>query len=120
MASHPLKRNNVPRTSNANTRQTSSTTTSIPTPPSISAYDSTAHSDGGTYDQIIGGDNGLGAGGGGGMSGDEDFSNEYSEDNISGASQYDDDDGDDEYDDLNSEAEEYYNSGASELVTTVR
>ena len=50
--------------------------------------------------------------------GDEDFSNEYSEDNVSGASQYDDDD--DEYDDLNSEAEEYYNSGASELVTTVR
>ena len=90
MASHPLKRNNTPRTSNAHT---------TPTPPSISAYDSTAHSDGGTYDQIVG------------VGGEDEYSNEYSED-ISAS--YGD------YDDLNSEAEEYYNSGASELVTTVR
>lgn len=78
MASHPLKRNDVPRNS-------------------ASAYDSLSHSDG---------ENG----------GDEYDSQDYS-DELSGGYG---DGGYDEYGDLNSEAEEYYNSGASELVTTVR
>jgi len=46
----------------------------------------------------------------------------YSDDALSGgySDNPNDDSGYDEYDDLNSEAQEYYNSGASELVTTVR
>ena len=43
-------------------------------------------------------------------------SNDYSNE-LSGGYKSD---GYDEYGDLNSEAEEYYNSGASKLVTTVR
>jgi len=46
----------------------------------------------------------------------DEYSNEYS-DELSGG--YNNDEYD-EFGDLNSEAEEYYNSGASELVTTVR
>eukprot|EP00581_Thalassiosira_minuscula_P007032 CAMPEP_0183708364 /NCGR_PEP_ID=MMETSP0737-20130205/4706_1 /TAXON_ID=385413 /ORGANISM="Thalassiosira miniscula, Strain CCMP1093" /LENGTH=916 /DNA_ID=CAMNT_0025936231 /DNA_START=311 /DNA_END=3061 /DNA_ORIENTATION=+ len=80
MASHPLKRNNTPRTSNKE------------------AYDSLSHSDNDP------------------THGKDDYSNEYSDDLSGGYSN----DAYDEYGDLNSEAEEYYNSGASELVTTVR
>ena len=55
----------------------------------------------------------------------DDYSQDYS-DELSGGyglnETYTDDEEheEDEYDDLNSEAQEYYNSGASELVTTVR
>ena len=53
----------------------------------------------------------------------DDYSQDYS-DELSGGyglnETYTDDENEDEYDDLNSEAQEYYNSGASELVTTVR
>ena len=78
MASHPLKRDKIPRHSNA--------AAGVPV-----AYDSLSHSE----------DNDP----------NDDYTNEYS-DELSG--------GYDEYDDLNSEAEAYYNSGGSELVTTVR
>jgi len=52
----------------------------------------------------------------------DDYSQDYS-DELSGGYGLNEtytDDENEEYDDLNSEAQEYYNSGASELVTTVR
>lgn len=99
MASHPLKRNNTPRTSNqapgGGTRRRQQ------------------------YDALplpgVGGNN-VGGTAPDDDEDDEGLSDEYSDD--------DDDDGlsggYDDYDDLNSEAREYYDSGASELVTTVR
>ena len=101
MASHPLKRNNAttPR-QNPNGQQQGP------------AYDSLSRSDNGRGDHhqpafaaaaMPPGDDD-----------DDDDYDEYSHDELSGG--YSDGD----YDDLNSEAQEYYNSGASELVTTVR
>jgi len=52
----------------------------------------------------------------------DDYSQDYS-DELSGGYGLNEtytDDENEEYDDLNSEAQEYYNSGSSELVTTVR
>ena len=96
MSSHPLKRNNTTNSSTTTHHANTTTTTTPPNRSSAPRYDSLSHSD---NDPNISGD---------------DYSNEdetYS-DALSG--------GYDEYDDLNSEAQEYYNSGASELVTTVR
>ena len=94
MSSHPLKRNNTTHsnttTHHANT--SSNTTTTPPNRSSAPRYDSLSHSD------------------------DPNISDEYEDETYSDALSG----GYDEYDDLNSEAQEYYNSGASELVTTVR
>ena len=54
------------------------------------------------------------------LSNSDEDRNYYTSDSHEGDENDDDDDGKDEYDDSNSEASEYYNSGASELVTTVR
>ncbi|KAL7554548.1 hypothetical protein ACHAWF_018010, partial [Thalassiosira exigua] len=120
MASHPLKRG-APRSSNSSFVSSHVfSTDSSAAPPTAAAmagnrrqYDSLSPdidinpSDSGDHDPDATG---------GGDVGDEDDS---PDDELSGG--YDDDGGTyDEYDDLNSEAEEYYNSGASELVTTVR
>jgi len=93
MASHPLKRENRPShpPSHSNHQQTP-------------AYDSLSHTNPNNTDS------------------NEDYHDEYSHDlseSLSGGFNQDGD-GYDEYDDLNSEAQEYYHSGASELVTTVR
>jgi len=99
MATHPLRRQPTPRTSNTTEgghyggyqNPTAHTTASM----SYSNNDARDYSD---DDELSGGYPGVYGGGGG---------------------SYDDEDHDTE-DDLNSEAREYYNSGASELVTTVR
>ena len=102
MSSHPLKRNNTTHsnttTHHANTTTSTNTTMTPPNRSSAPRYDSLSHSDN-DHPNIS----------------DDYLSNEEEEtysDALSG--------GYDEYDDLNSEAQEYYNSGASELVTTVR
>ena len=95
MSSHPLKRNNTTH-SNTTTHHANTSTNTTTTPPNRSSaprYDSLSHSD----------DN-------------PNISDEYEDETYSDALSG----GYDEYDDLNSEAQEYYNSGASELVTTVR
>lgn len=92
MATHPLKRETTPRHSNISPRDGS---------PAFEVSASNTPSTSRRYDSL---------------SNDNDhYSNDYSDELSGGYGE-----GYDEYDDLNSEAQEYYNSGASELVTTVR
>lgn len=109
MSSHPLKRN-TGSPQRPNTNLTPPNRTSAP------RYDSLTHSS-----NTMPSDSNMNN-----FSTDmDDYSQDYS-DELSGGyglneTFTDDDENEDgEYDDLNSEAQEYYNSGASELVTTVR
>jgi hypothetical protein len=104
MATHPLRRTNTPRTSNT-------------APPSSDV----------PYDSSYQNNNINSATATGVMSYSNDVRDYSDDDELSGGypitSNYDDtydEEDDDDIDTLNSEAREYYNSGASELVTTVR
>ena len=108
MSSHPLKRNT------GSPQRPNTTNLTPPNRTSAPRYDSLTHSS-----NTMPSDNNMNN-----FSTDmDDYSQDYS-DELSGGyglnETYTDDENEDEYDDLNSEAQEYYNSGASELVTTVR
>src|SRR6056300_829332 len=103
MATHPLRRTNTPRTSNT-----------APPPSSDVPYDSPYQNNNTAATTATGV-----------MSYSNDVRDYSDDDELSGGypitSNYDDTyEDDDDEDTLNSEAREYYNSGASELVTTVR
>ena len=108
MSSHPLKRN-----TGSSSPQRPNTNLTPPNRTSAPRYDSLTHSS-----NTMPSDNNMNN-----FSTDmDDYSQDYS-DELSGGYGLNEtytDDENEEYDDLNSEAQEYYNSGASELVTTVR